>query len=710
MKLRTIITVTTLGLLLGFALWSAGLGAKAKGTAAAPAVMPPTMQPRINLMATPCSNTSFTQPIGSPFGGVFTTYSVAAGDFNLDGKPDLAAANLMTNNVTILLGNGTGGFTQAVGSPVGAGRGPASVAVGDFNQDGKLDLAVANELSSNVTILLGNGAGGFTQPAGSPVGVGSGPRSVAVGDFNLDGKPDLATANEQTNNVTILLGNGAGGFTQPAGSPVGAGEIPLSVAVGDFNLDGKPDLAAANYDSFNVTILLGNGTGGFTQAAGSPVSTGSGSNSVAVGDFNVDGKPDLAVSNARDDNVTILLGNGAGGFTQPAGSPVGAGDFPTSVAVGDFNLDGASDLAVSNAVSDNVTVLLGNGAGGFTQPAGSPVGVGRTPYSVAVGDFNLDGMSDFAAANYGSSNVTILLNTCTSNNPPRAVCQNVTLPVGAGCAVSLTAAQVDGGSSDPDGDSISLSLDSYGPFGLGSHTVTLTVTDSNGASSSCTATVTVVDNTAPTITLQGANPMTVECPYSFVDPGAAASDNCAGSVAVTTSGSVNTAVPGSYTITYSANDGRGNTATRTRTVNVVDTAAPTLTLKPDIQLWPPNHKYQTLTMSQMVQSVSDGCNAALSLNDVRIEKVTSDEPDNAPGDADGNTTNDILIAADCKSVQLRSERDETKNGRVYVVTLRLRDASGNTTRKDFKAPVPIGQNGVAAVQDAAAQTKTSSCP
>jgi hypothetical protein len=181
-------------------------------------------------------------------------------------------------------------------------------------------------------------------------------------------------------------------------------------------------------------------------------------------------------------------------------------------------------------------------------------------------------------------------------------------------------------------------------------------------------------------------------------------------VTVTTSGSVNTAVPGSYTITYSATDGRGNTAIRTRTVNVVDTAAPTLSLKPDIQLWPPNHKYQTVTMSQMVQSVSDACHAAFGLNDVRIEKVTSDEPDNAKGNSDGETIKDILIAADCKSVQLRAERDERKNGRVYTITLRARDASGNTTRRDFKASVPIGQDGVAAVQDATALTARSGCP
>jgi hypothetical protein len=160
--------------------------------------------------------------------------------------------------------------------------------------------------------------------------------------------------------------------------------------------------------------------------------------------------------------------------------------------------------------------------------------------------------------------------------------------------------------------------------------------------------------------------------------------------------------------TLEVSDSLGETATDTLVVMVTDTTAPTLTLKPSIQLWPPNHQHRTVTISQIVASVSDGCNTALSVDDVRIEKVTSDEPDN--GEADGNTTNDILIAANCQSVQLRSERDGAKNGRVYSITLRVRDASGNATRQDFKVSVPKSNNGVSAVQDATAQTLTSSCP
>ena len=358
---------------------------------------------------------SFTQPAGSPVSAGNAPDSVAVGDFNLDGKPDLAVANSISDNVTILLGKGNGDFAPAAGSPVGAGNYPSSVVEGDFNLDGKPDLAVANSGNGNVTILLGNGTGGFTQATGSPVIAGDFIQSVAVGDFNLDGRPDLVVANYLSDNVAILLGNGLGGFTQAAGSPVSAGNGPSSVTVKDFNLDGKSDLAVANNGSDNVTILLGNGMGGFTQTTGSPVSAGSRPRSVVAGDFNLDGKPDLAVANNGSSNVTILLGNGMGGFTQAMDSPVNARRRPVSASVGDFNLDGKSDLAVANAGFSSVSILLGNGNGGFAQPTGSPVPVGTGPEAVAVGDFNLDGKPDFATGNYGSDDVTIQLNTCDAH-------------------------------------------------------------------------------------------------------------------------------------------------------------------------------------------------------------------------------------------------------------------------------------------------------
>src|SRR6266436_5402770 len=163
--------------------------------------------------------------------------SVAVGDFNGDGVPDLVVADRVSNNVSVLLGNGDGTFQTPVAFATGTR--PQSVAVGDFNGDGKLDLVVANEGSNNVSVLLGNGDGAFQAAQNFPAGTN--PQSVAVGDFNGDGKLDLAVANEGSGDVSVLLGNGDGTFQ--AALAFAAGDIPQSVAVGDFNGDGKLDLA-----------------------------------------------------------------------------------------------------------------------------------------------------------------------------------------------------------------------------------------------------------------------------------------------------------------------------------------------------------------------------------------------------------------------------------------------------------------------------------
>ena len=378
----------------------------------------------------------------SPAVGGLPTFA-AVGDFNGDGILDLAVVNGGDVNgsyepsaVAILLGNGNGTFTQMTNSPLPVGSPYTvevnSVAVGDFNGDGILDLAMTNGPDNTVIIFLGNGNGTFTQAANSPVSVGSMPISVAMGDFNGDGILDLAVVNNEDDTVTILLGNGSGTFTK-VGNPVPVGYAPTSVAVGDFNGDGVLDLAVANFgsNSNSVTILLGNGNGTFTQAANSPVMVGVNPKSVAVGDFNGDGILDLAVANFGSNSVTILLGNGNGAFTQAANSPVSLGGSPQSsgcgpqsVAVGDFNADGVLDLAVANGTCDTVTILLGNGNGTFAQAANSPATAGAT--SVAVGDFNGDGIPDMAVT---SNTVLVLLSQLTQTTTATA---NSIFTVGAG--------------------------------------------------------------------------------------------------------------------------------------------------------------------------------------------------------------------------------------------------------------------------------------
>ncbi len=344
-------------------------------------------------------------------------FSVAIGDLNGDGIPDLAVANHDSNTVSILLGTGPGAYSAATAFVVGFY--PDSVAIGDLNGDGKPDLAVALDSSSTLSILFGDGTGAFG-PATNLV-VGDGPISVAIGDLNGDGKPDLAVAIFfNPSGVSILLGDGTGAFGPATNFAGGAG--PYSVAIGDLNGDGKPDLAVADAGNSTVSILLGDGTGAFGPATSFAVGASpyAGPYTVAMGDLNSDGKPDLAVANGSNNTVSILLGDGTGAF-GPATSFAGEGET-RFVAMGDLNGDGKPDLAVANDSSNTVSILLGDGTGAFGPATSFPVG--SYPIFVAVGDLNGDGKPDLATANGSSNTVSILLNTTTLPTINRAYVAN----------------------------------------------------------------------------------------------------------------------------------------------------------------------------------------------------------------------------------------------------------------------------------------------
>ena len=312
--------------------------------------------------------------------------------------------------------------------------------------------------------------------------------------------------------------------------------------------------------------------------------------------------------------------------------------------------------------------------------------------------------------------VTRTVNVVDTTAPTVTAPANVTVNTGSGaasCSAVVSNATLGTGSAN-DACQGSLSptrsgVPSGNVFPVGTTTVTYSATDAHGNTGTATQTVTVVDNTAPTITLNGGNPITVECHTSFTDPGATAHDNCSADFAATVSGSVNVNVVGSYTLTYNATDAAGNHATAiTRTVNVVDTTAPTISVTTQtLSMWPPNHKYSTFQVTNFVTAVNDSCNTSLGISSVVIEKVTSDETEN--GNGDGNTSNDIVIAANCKSVQLRSERDGGGNGRVYTITFKVTDASGNVGRATSK--VVVAHNpGETAVDSGVHYTVNGTCP
>jgi hypothetical protein len=329
--------------------------------------------------------------------------SVATGDLNGDGSLDLVVADGDDKAVSILYGNSDGTFQPAI--QLAAGSGPVSVVVADFNGDGHLDIATANagvsEPTQSVSVLLGDGTGNFGSPLTSPTGTY--PMAMAVGDVNGDGVPDLALAQETV--VTILLGNGDGTFRPGINYTTGGAKL-RSITLGDFNNDGNLDVAVGDYLYNNVEVLLGDGLGNFALAAAYPVDGHS--SGVAAGDFNNDGNLDLVSANRFLSDVTLLLGDGHGGF-QSGGNFV-AGQYCRALGVGDFNGDGNLDLAVANAeYGDNtVSVLLGDGNGGFSSTLNVPTGI--APISIAVGDFNGDGYPDLAVANHDSNSITVLIN------------------------------------------------------------------------------------------------------------------------------------------------------------------------------------------------------------------------------------------------------------------------------------------------------------
>ncbi len=347
-------------------------------------------------------------------------FALAVADFNQDGKPDLAIGG---NELDVELGNGDGTFKTAPGSPEqmqcpafdgSCEQGVTSLTVGDFNHSGHLGLAVPIPMSTGIDILLGNGDGTLSPSSAGNAYTQGYSLAAQTADFSADGNLGLAILNGASAGIISFdLGYGDGAFNQAGSITLNNGNFfPDALAVGDFNGDGKLDLALASsgtktYPYSGVDILLGNGYGGFAPANGAPVSAGQSLSAIVVGDFNGDGKQDLAVADSAGNAVLVLLGNGDGTFQTPITIPVG--NQPWALVEGDLNNDGKLDLAVANYGDNTVTLLLGNGDGTFTEAAGSPYPVGMNPSQIVAADFNGDGKLDLAVGNSGDNTVSILL-------------------------------------------------------------------------------------------------------------------------------------------------------------------------------------------------------------------------------------------------------------------------------------------------------------
>ncbi len=322
-------------------------------------------------------------------------------------------------------------FTAGPGSPVPAGGGPASVAVADFNEDGIQDLAIADNSTSHVTVLLANSMGEFLPPTKlsattppvpvpiPPSAVGTRPVSMAV--FNCNQHASLAVASERTPSITILLGNGDGSFTTGTPIQLKSTAVPVSIAAANFN--GNPGVVIADFVNNQLSLWTANSSCVFSQVAGSPFLVGMNPSSVTIGDFNGDGTPDFAAANKLEGTVSVILST-ASGYAPQVKHPLLVADtsvlsiaYPSCIVTADFNADGVLDLAIANEGTNNVTILLGMGAGLFgpslyTSPL-APISTGASPFSLAVGYFNNDSFPDLAVANVGDNTITVLLGTAT---------------------------------------------------------------------------------------------------------------------------------------------------------------------------------------------------------------------------------------------------------------------------------------------------------
>jgi hypothetical protein len=417
---------------------------------------------------------------------------VGTGDFNQDGKPDLAVANSTDGTISILLGNGDGTFApQPV---VSVGPGVVFGAVGDLNGDGIPDLALADSSNNTVSILLGTGGGAFAPPAS--VATGNGPVALALADFNADGTLDLAVANNIDNTISILPGNGDGTFSTSL-APVSVGNGPVSLVAADLNGDGVPDLAVANSADGTISILFGNGDGTFTSQP--VISLAPGLSSVIAADLNGDGLLDLAAANSTTNSIAIALSAGNGVFSSA--TSLNTGNGPSALASGDWNGDGILDLAVTNATDSALEVLLGNGDGTFQ--AGITSGAGSGPVSMAAADFNGDGRLDAATADLGLGSLSVLLQapqvslsppgldfgnqpTGTSSTP-----QTTTLTNTGTAALAIGSIAVSG-ANGPDFSPSNTCGSTLAPGAA----CTITVTFTPAATGTRTAAVTITDNAA----------------------------------------------------------------------------------------------------------------------------------------------------------------------------------------------------------------------
>lgn len=344
------------------------------------------------LSALDCKRLNFYPQTQFTSGGSPT--AIATGDLNGDSKVDFAIPDPSDNYVSIFYNDGAGNFTGP--TKITTGTYPHDLAIGDFNGDGLGDLAVLDAFNVGVEVFLNNGNGTFATPVHYLVE--GNPANIITADFNRDGNLDLAVISDTTN-VDVLLGTGTGTFSSPVKSTAAA---TGGIAVGDFDEDGVPDLAVSDYGTESLSILHGDGTGHFTLSHSYVL--GGNAGEVVTGDFNRDLHLDVAVgvyNISPNNHIAVYLGSGNGNLV--AGQEILVSD-PAALVATDFNADGNLDLAAATFNSEQVVFALGQGTGRFRPPQKTTIrGRNPQPLDLALADFNGDGRADIVTADYGQS-------------------------------------------------------------------------------------------------------------------------------------------------------------------------------------------------------------------------------------------------------------------------------------------------------------------
>jgi len=343
-----------------------------------------------------------------------TPYTVAIGDIDGDGKPDLVITNYSSNNVSVLLNTGSSGnISFAAKADFITGLHPYYVVIGDIDGDGKPDLSIANINDNSVSVLRNTSTLGVISFASKvDFTTGTNPNSISIGDIDGDGKPDLAVANENSSSVSVLLNTSSPGTINFATKVdfITTGPVIYSVSLGDIDGDGKPDMAVANTTSNSVSVFLNTSTvGSISFAAKIDFTTGTSPESISIGDIDGDGKPDLIVANDDSYSVSVFRNTSTvGAISLAAKVDFTTGTHPYAVSIGDIDGDGKPDLTTANYGSNSVSVLRNTSTTGAISFATKvDLTTGSTPYGVCVGDLDADGKPDIAVANTYATSVSV---------------------------------------------------------------------------------------------------------------------------------------------------------------------------------------------------------------------------------------------------------------------------------------------------------------